>query len=154
VFKDYILTDEITQKGSIEPANISIMIKNMTEFSDYQKYGHTVLLHKQAYMIPSYIKEIIERNTFTNLENLMPIEYLMDIVGNSYNYIENKFSIVKIPRVKKRFIKIIDKELNDVMFNERLVKTTVKAKEMMELIDNELIEDYMQISESKYLVWY
>jgi len=152
IFKDYILTDEIYQKAGFAPSNISIMIQNMCEGLDYVKYGHTVLLNRNASNIPEYIKTEIQNTTYTDLSETVPFDYFVWVLENKLTLIGDKYKKIKIGN--KYFVEFLDEELKDVMLNERMTKSVVKKSEMLGFIEEEMILDYIELTEYKYLVWY
>ena len=152
--KDYILANEIVEKGNFNIANISMMIKDnkLEEGEDFLKFNGVVLINKKSNKLYKYIYNIINDNIFIDLSEYIPYVYFRELLDNNTNYIKNMYEEVSISG--KKFIKITDKTLKKVLYNERKIKVIVPEKEKNELYRDKLIEGDLNVGKGKFLVWY
>ena len=150
---NYVLAQEIVQKEGFSQANISVILKtyNLIEYEDYYKVKGAVFINKHSNRLPRFIKNSIKRHNFTDLKNLIYIQEFIELF-ESYAKIKEKITIINI--CNKKFIKIKDKWLEDIVFNNNLTKVSVHKKEIPELIRGDYIKGYIQTGSSKCLVWY
>jgi len=156
MLKNFILGTEVAKIGNIHIANISILLKenNLIEGVDYLKFGGITLLAKQSLQYPKYITELINNNInkFTDLSELVPAKYFIDVLENNTKLIAKKYQTITVD--SKKFIKILDKDLFKIMTNELITKSVVTNDEIPELISENYIVGYIKLTEKKSLCWY
>ena len=154
MLKNFILGTEIAKAGNFHIANISILLKEngLLEGVDYLKYGGITLIAKSSIRFPKYITEIINENKFTDLSDFLPLNYFKDLLENNTKLIADKFTEVEIGG--KKFVKITDKKLSNIMTNDTTVKSVVDNSEILELVNENLIVGHLKLSNKKSLIWY
>ena len=154
MLKNFILGTEIAKAGNFHIANISILLKEngLLEGVDYLKYGGITLIAKSSIRFPKYITEIINENKFTDLSDFLPLNYFKDLLENNTKLIADKFTEVEIGG--KKFVKITDKKLSNIMTNDTTVKSVVDNSEIPELVNENLIVGHLKLSNKKSLIWY
>jgi len=154
MLKDFVLGTEIAREGKFDIANISMVIKgfDLVEGSEYLKYGGVTLLNRTCPRIPLNVMKVMYSDKMSDLSEYLPFNYFMDLMENQTRMIKDKFEIVKVSG--KKFIKVTDENLNEVLMNDKLVKYTVDAEEIPELVNKKYIEGHLKLSNKKYLTWY
>jgi hypothetical protein len=154
MLKDFVLGTEIAKIGNFHIANISMTIKEfgLTEGVDYLKYGGMTLLSKKSLLLPKNVYEPMFSGKVTDLSEYLPFNWFIDQLENQTRMIKDRYEVIKIEG--KKFIKIIDEQLKEVMFNEKLVKYVADSEELQDLINDNYIEGYIKLSNKKYLTWY
>jgi hypothetical protein len=154
MLKNFVLGTEIAKAGNFHIANISMAIKEfgLTEGVDFLKFGGITLLSKNSLLLPKNINKIILTENTTDLSEYLPFYWFMGQVENQTRMIKDRYEVVKIEG--KKFINITDKELKEVMFNEKLVKYVCDSHEIQDLINNNYIKGHIKLSNKKYLTWY
>jgi len=154
MLKNFILGTEIAKVGGFHIANISILLKEngLLEGVDFLKYGGITLIAKKSIRFPKYITEIINKNKFTDLSNLLPQNYFLDILEGNTKLIENKFKVVDI--LGKKFVDINDEKLFNIMTVDTLIKSVIDNSELQELINGNYIMGHLKLTNKKSLTWY
>ena len=158
MLKNYILGTEIAKVGNFHIANISMLLKNnnLIEGIDYLKFGGITLLNKQSIRYPNYIikaiYDTIHSSRFTDLSDLIPITYFNEMLENNKRLIQKSYEVVVVDG--KKFVRIKDAKLKDVLFDDTKVKSVVNRQEIEGLLSDKLISGYINLSNSKTLVWY
>ena len=154
MLKDYVLGAEIAKKADFHIANISMLFNDLPliEGIDFLKYGGITLLNKKSLGYPKYIREAMFRKDITDLSDLLPLTYFLDILDGNIKLIKDSFEIIKVQG--KQFIRINDKYMSDIIMNEKLVKSVVDNIEVDGLESDNLIKGKLKIAKSKFLVWY
>lgn len=158
MLKNYILGTEIAKAGNFHIANISILLKenNLIEGTDFLKYGGITLINKESLRYPKYITDLIDnmiyKKSFTDLTDLIPMTFFKDLLENNIRLIQDKYIEVQVD--SKKFIKITDKKLSNVLLNEKLIKSVVNNSEIHDLLNENYILGYIKLSNKKSLTWY
>ena len=165
MLKDFVLGTEIAREGKFDIANISMTISDfgLVEGIDYLKFGGITLLSKKSLVIPNNIYAAMFSENITDMSNYIPYNWFMEQIENHTNLIKDRYELVEIGaytdlkgkyKKGKRFIKITDDELQNIMFNEKLVKYVVDLKEIAELEAGNFIDGHIKLSNKKELIWY
>jgi hypothetical protein len=154
MLKDYVLGSEIAKIGGFNIANISMTIKccGLVEGRDYQKFGGMTLLNKKCLFLPNNINNIIKSGKTTDLSDLIPHSFFIDTINNLTTLIKDKYQIKNVQG--KKFVKIKDKKLFDIIVNDNLTKYVVETYEIPELVNKNYIQGHIKLSNKKELVWY
>ena len=146
MLSDYIISNEITEKGKIAQSNISMAIKKSIRGVDFLKYGGSIFIHKNISRFPDYIKKIIRNNNFMDFKGLVPLTFIENLFelklvrcnnrffyNNKLNRKYNKFFInnnsnYKIKEYNKFFIK-----LNSDFFCQNDKKIKIEISEIKKL---------------------
>jgi len=153
MLKDYVLGNEIAEKGNFHQANISMLISdfNLIEGDDFLKFGGIVLINKYSLNVPNYIKKVIFENEFSDLSEYIPQTYFLEVLENQTALIKDRFKKVTIG--SKKFVEL-DDTLKKLFTNPALIKTTVDNDEISELSEGDYIKGNIKLSNKKSLVWY
>jgi len=154
MLKDYVLGVEICAAGDMHIGNISMTIKDtcMIDGIDYLKFGGVVLLNKNSDKLPNNLVQIIENNDMTDLSEYIPYMYIHSLCEGNVSKINKRLERKNISG--KQFVKVIDKELKEVLFNESLIKSTIDSSEVDSLVEDKSIKGYLKLNNSKSLCWY
>lgn len=154
MLKNYVLGAEVATKGDFHIANISMLFKDLplVEGIDYLKFGGITLLSKDSYQYPNYIRNIMLAPGMTDLSDLLPLTYFKDILENNITMVKDSYEIIKIE--DKKFVRVDEPVLKEVLMREATTKSVVGSEEIEELYEDNLIKGHMPISKKKTLVWY
>jgi len=162
MFGNYVLAQELFEKTGFASSNISMVIKDdrIEEGNDYLKFKSVVLLYKHSLNLPKFITEPMKKyeDEFTDLSDLIPYIYFTELTDENIKSIEDKFEIVELGGGEdmrpKKFVRITDETLHNVIYDDSKIKVTVENSEIKELVQGKYIDGYIQLSNRKSLVWY
>jgi len=159
---DYVLSNEVSKKGNIHIANFSNFAKYIQD-NDIPdtviKQGNCTFLNMYSMHLPKNFKEIINHNTFTNLQNSVLSTYFCTY----FNCL--KSDILKVKKTEKNIdVNVTEFEIQRksfLRFNDELAKqlknvvlTNIPKKDYIECLENSYIEDGIKLSRNNYMVWY
>jgi len=152
--KRYVLGNELAEIGNFNISNISMIVKEFHDndnYSDAKNLGNCTFLNSDA-QLPKHIIKLLHKCTPMN--NKLPMTYIIkefktkkdDILKSLSEYIEDVTTISG-----KEF----------VVFNEDFVNKfkgkvhyILNKSEMQEALDNDYIDGFIQLSRTRFLVWY
>lgn len=152
--KNYILSNELTQKMGIHIANISMLRKQFEDDDSGTviKRNNCTFINIKANNLPNNIRVGISQNTFTDMTNKLPCTF----VRNEYSLSDKELMQSSIIKEKT---KIAGKDF--YVFTDEFVKQmknkngyVLNKAETMECINNGDIDGYIQITNKKYFTWY
>jgi len=154
MLKDFVLGIEIAELGNMAVANISMAIqeRNLVEGEDYLKFGGITLFSKKTPNLPRNLENLLYRKELTDLSSYVPYSHFVETVNGKLSRLKDKFTKVQISG--KQFVQITDSELYSVFMSNDLIRCVVPANDVKELVEDELIEGSMTLSNSETLVWY
>jgi len=152
--KNYILANEVVQKGNIHIANISILIKNLSSLDEppFIKMNSLTFLNKNSSLLPNNIQNIISSNEFTDLSDKLPCNYVRSEYGiTEKELIESEVVVDKIEICDKKFYVFNQDFIKKV---KRKILYVLNKKETEECLKKKQIEGFIQLRPNKFLTWY
>jgi hypothetical protein len=152
---NYVLSNEIAQKGNIHIANFS-MFQNLCEERNIrgaiEKYGNCTFVNSRSIDVPNNFRKIMQSEEMTDLKNCVLLSYVTSYFQTS------KKDFTSLPEVKRVF-KVAGKEFAeltpdfaDILKNK--VVTNVDKKDYEECEKDSLILGSIKLSKNNYIVWY
>lgn len=145
----HILSNELVQKMDIHIANIS-----MIDSPNIEKMGNCNFLLPDDRYLPGNIKKFINanRNTFTNLEGLLPCSFAQDELEISDKQIlDSGIASEKVTIYGKHFYRISE---DFIKRSNKKVLNVLDQDDFNDCIKRNLLKDYIKISKNKYLTMY
>ena len=152
---NYVLSNEVAQKGNIHIANFSMFQKLCEERNirgAIEKYGNCTFLNSRSIDVPKNFRKIIQSEKMTDLKNCVLLSYVISYLQTS------KADFARLPGVKRTF-KVSGKEFAEltpefanIMKNK--VVTNVNKADYHECLRDGDIEDGIELSKNNYIVWY
>lgn len=160
--EDYVLSNEVSEKGNIHIANFSNFAKHIQE-NDIQgvviKQGNCTFLNMYSPYLPKNFREIINSNKFTSLNNSILSTYfctqfqcLKGEILKAKKTEKNMDIIINEFKVSKKSFLRFDDNISSI-FNKSII-TNIPKKDFEECIQENYIEDGVRLSRNNYLVWY
>lgn len=149
LLKDFVLSNEIANIGNFKINNVSNVIRNydLVLDEDYIKLGSLVFISKNTTKVPNNFKQILKSET-TDLSDYIPYTYFIKLLEYKNSMIKEKYDIVKI--LGKKFVKFTDIRFKEIILDKTIVKSVISKDELSE----DYIDDYIRLSDKRFLVWY
>lgn len=156
--KNYVLSNEMADKGNIHIANFSILYNKLEENNKLEgtmlKYGNSTFVNTKSPSLPAYIKDLCKNHKYTDLSDCVLKTYMVtecNLNANSLLYALSDYN-PKITKVSnKEFIKF-DKKFVNMLQNK--VLNVLTREDTLDCEKEGYIDGKIQLQKNKYLTWY
>lgn len=155
---NYILANELAEKGNIHVANFSMLHNNLSNLGlpDTLKYGNCVFVDKNSNFLPKYIKDLANNPEieYTDMSNKWLTSYATTELGVSKNYILSslaEYHPTEVTVAKKKFIEFDNSFIN--LLHQKCLNVLTE-EDTMECYNDGDIEGYIKLKKDKYITWY
>lgn len=109
-------------------------------------------INTKSHNIPKYLRKGIEKYTFSDVSNKLPVNYAKGLLECSERELANSGIVIAKTKIAKKPFYIFD---NDFIKKTKGFRPYIlDEREMNECLENGTIQNYIKIKRNKYLVWY
>jgi len=152
---NYVLSNEIAEKGHIHIANFS-MFQKLCEDRNIkgaiEKYGNCTFINSRSIDVPNNFRKIMQTEKMTDLKNCVLLSYITSYLETSKANFSKLKDVIRTFKVSgKEFVEVTP-ELAKIMKNK--VVTNINKKDFEECTINGDIDGGIKLSNNNYMVWY